>query len=92
MMRLFRSYVIGGNTGSREGAWFLVVWLAVFPLCLVAVAEFMGRDMPTTAGALVVIVPSVLAIWAGAHGLQKAIDSGIMSPKQVRLEDAPLDK
>jgi len=87
MLNLFRKYVIGGRTGSREGAWFLVLTLAVGPFSALAIAEFFGRPMPNAWGALMVIGPAALAIWSAAHGLEKAKDSGWIAKKSVPGED-----
>lgn len=76
MLWLFRRYLIGGVTGSREGAWFLVLTLAVIPFNALALAEYLGRPMPNAWGALMVVGPAVLAVWSTAHGLQKAKDAG----------------
>lgn len=74
-MTLFRKYLIGGATGSREGAWFLVLTLVVVPLWVIIIGEFAGKNMSTASGALMVIGPAVLTLWAVAHGLQKVIEN-----------------
>lgn len=87
MMTLFRKYIIGGATGSREGAWLLVLLLVIAPVTAVVVGDLMGKDMSVTSGLLMVLCPAVLTLWATAHGLQKLIDSKLFK-NQRQLEEA----
>lgn len=82
MMSLFRQYIIGGDTGSREGAWFVfcVVMILVFG---VAVAEFFGREMPETFALLTVVVPFVLTKLFLALGLKRAERAGWIENKNA---------
>lgn len=77
MMRMFQRWVIGGATGSREGAWFLVLVLLVGPFWFMILAEYRGRDTGQLQDTLMIIGPAVLTLWSVAHGLQKAVDSGL---------------
>ena len=81
MMRLFRQYLIGGASGSREGTWFLVLTLVVGPVNFVMIAEFLGVAMATTSGLLMVVGPAVVAAWVTAHGLEKAKQAGWVAPR-----------
>jgi alkyl sulfatase BDS1-like metallo-beta-lactamase superfamily hydrolase len=91
MMRLFREYVIGGKTGSREGAWFLTIVLVVLPVAAVVVGELFGREMGVSSGLLMILCPAVLTIWATSHGLQKMIDSRLFRHQQTPSNEAPLE-
>jgi hypothetical protein len=75
MMGYFQKWLIGGATGSRQGAWFLVLALLIFPFWFLMIAEFYGIPMPILQSLLMVVGPAVLTLWAIAHGLQKAVDS-----------------
>lgn len=89
MMKLFMKYIIGGATGSREGAWFLVITLVFAPVAAVVVGNLMGKDMSVTSGLLMVLCPAVLTLWATAHGLQKLIDSRLF--RNQRTPEAPTE-
>ena len=94
MIHVFMRVVIGGKTGSREGAWFLILALVVAPLCALMVGTWMGKDMAQAWGALMVLAPAVLAVWATAHGLEKAKDAGWIKPRSMKAADivAEMDK
>lgn len=96
MMRLFRDWVIGGASGSREGAWFILIVSTLIPVNVIVAAEFMGHPMPTAVGLLIVVAPAALAIWSAAHGLQKLVDNGILrkrdiEPTVTRVPEPELD-
>lgn len=75
MMTLFRKLVIGGDSGSREGAWLLVLVLVIAPFWTILLSEAAGKETAAASALLMIIGPAVLTLWAVAHGLQKAIDS-----------------
>lgn len=83
MMNAFMRLVIGGKTGSRQGAWFLILALGVVPFLALSVAEYLGNPMPNAWGALMVLGPASLAVWATAHGLEKAKDAKWIKQKSV---------
>lgn len=60
MMRLFRQYIIGGDTGGREGAWFMTM-LGMLWGFAASVAEFLGNPMPQTFALLTVVLPVIIA-------------------------------
>lgn len=83
MIRLFRKYLIGGCSGSREGSWALVLlWCAGFSY--VAIKEAASIDMSLSADLLTITGPFVIAAWSAAHGLQKFADSGGLTRDQKR--------
>lgn len=82
MMKIFQRWVIGGATGSREGAWFLVLTLVVAPLWLLILAELQGHSTGELRSVLLVLGPAVLTLWSVAHGLQKAIDNNLINKRQ----------
>lgn len=86
MMRLFRQYIVGGRTGSREGAWLLVWVLVIVPLWALIVGELRGIAMPVTSGVLMVVGPAVLTLWAIAHGLEKVADRSAPGPPKAPEE------
>lgn len=83
MIGLFRKYIIGGDTGTREGAWF--AFLVVFGLLGLAIwMETQGRDMSALYSLLTVLCPTVVGAVVGAHGHHKHLCA--TSPRE-RLQD-----
>lgn len=83
MMRLFRDWVIGGASGSREGAWFILIVSTLVPINIIVAAEALGNPMPTAVGLMIVVAPAAFAIWSAAHGLEKLVQNGILRRRDV---------
>lgn len=80
MIGLFRRYIIGGQTGTREGAWF--AFITVFGLLGLAIwMDTKGHDMSELYSLLTVLCPTAVAAVVGAHGQHKHIQA-----TQGRLE------
>lgn len=82
-MHLFIKYflLIGSNdktkSASREGAWFLIIFLGVLPFLVILRAEYNSIPMPLSTNALIFVLPSLFVLFLATHGLQKLIVSGV---------------
>ena len=70
MMYWFRKKIIGGDTGSTEGAWFLVFcWM--IGAAVIFYYDISGADTARATDLLENLAYAVLAVWASAHGIKK---------------------
>lgn len=66
MFRIFRKWVLGGNSDKREAAWF--IFFIVNAILLFAVySESAGAEMPQTWAFLIVAWPASLTATIGVH-------------------------
>lgn len=73
MMRWFTHYVIGGETGKRESAWFaFFLWLAFSVWLGYAAYTSPERDLAVLTTMWATLTPFVLAWLGTAHGLDWA--------------------
>lgn len=69
MIALFKRFVIGGRSGKREAAWFLViVW--ILAAGWFAWQELSGHSLPGVLAMLQTSATGVLAFLAMAYGLE----------------------
>lgn len=69
MLKLFGKYVIGGETGKREQAWFLFLgWCVGF--VMMSARESAGLPVDATHSILTMSFPFVIINLALSHGLE----------------------
>lgn len=71
MIQIFRKFIIGGETGKREMAWFVFkLWAVAFVYFVFKEAH--GIDMPGTLELLRLSFIPVLGVLLAAHGMEWA--------------------
>lgn len=88
MLRLFLRYVIGGNTGKRESAWFaFLLWVGWTGWMIWT--EFSGGPAMSMAESMWMVVTPFVFTWLGtAHGFEWVSRQTRWGQASVSLPDA----
>lgn len=76
MLRMWTRYVIGGESGKREGAWAVFLPLAALT-AWASWNEAHGVEMTATFGLLTVALPTAMVAILAAHGLEHVSRKGM---------------
>lgn len=66
MLKLFRTWVLGGDSDKREGAWLIFIIVTAI-LSFAVFKESAGVEMPQTWAFLIIAWPAAVAAVIGVH-------------------------
>lgn len=90
MIRHFVRHILGGRSGKREAAWFMM-FVVTGMVAFVVWAEFSGVAMPISQSILIVGWPLTVVGVLTAHGIEHFGGSDMLSNRRITIENAGTD-